>query len=150
MMKRYAGMFIVGALFGAISTTAYVTRDMDHLRDTVQALRQDNDQLQNENALLREQTESLEPKRLLDSIKVDVISPKDRSQQAAIRSRVIQSLSFLQGKPIHTLNENPEIPTNIVNNQTMVLGTLKFRLRATLVIISDDELILHVSGRIEQ
>lgn len=153
MRRKTIALLMLGMLIGGTGTTLYAERDLGRLHDRVISLQQENDALNSENILLSQQVENPTAKATLNTIKVDCTTPADIAIQAAVKQRVLQSLSFLQGKPLDVLLDDRDHPAQIIeqiiNQQFIIEDKRKFRLRVTLVIITHDELYLKVAGQLE-
>jgi len=150
-MSRVRSTVAIAALSflaGLLAATVYSARDLHRMHMEVDSLRQAIDQLETENQfLIAEQSEP--GKRTLRRILVECPPNTPPEVQTAIRRQTLASLSFLLGKPMQLLYDNPYMPSAVLNVQTVPVGTRRYRLHVTAAIMTGDTLHLFVRGDLQ-
>ncbi|MFB5190386.1 hypothetical protein [Alicyclobacillus fastidiosus] len=149
-VKQVIGSLLLGMLIGGTGITFYAGNDLKTMHEKLVLQQQENEALERENTLLSEQVENPDAEATLSTIHVDCNVPNDVTVQTAVKARVQKSLAFLQGKSLQILLDHPDLPNRILDPQSIMVANRKFRLRVTLVIITNDELYLRVNGQLQQ
>ncbi|WP_206831952.1 hypothetical protein [Alicyclobacillus fructus] len=147
-VRSTVAMAFLSFLAGLIAATLFSARDLHRMHMEVDSLRQAIDQLETENQFLL--AEQAEPgKQALRRILVECPPNTPPEVQTAIRRQVLTSLSFLLGKPMQFLYDNPYMPSAVLNVQTIPVGTRRYRLHVTAAIMTGDTLHLYVRGDLQ-
>lgn len=143
-----AAIAVISFFAGLVAATVYSARDLHQMHMEVDSLRQAIDQLETENQfLIAEQSEP--GKRALRRILVECPPNTPPEVQTAIRRQALASLSFLLGKPMQLLYDNPYMPSAVLNVQSIPVGTRRYRLHVTAAIMTGDTLHLYVRGDLQ-